>query len=233
MTSLAPLILVIEDELETRRFLRASLRAHDYQVVEAATAREGLAHLSGRNPDLVLLDLGLPDADGLEVVRTIRASHRTPVIVLSARGREQDKVTALDRGADDYLTKPFGVPELLARIRVALRHAAAPPGARPETVFRGEGVTVDLLRRQVTAGGAEVHLTGTEFRLLAAMIRHAGQVLTHAHLLREVWGPNATEQPHYLRVYMAQLRHKLEADPARPRLLVTEPGVGYRLRTPE
>jgi len=233
MTSLAPVILVIEDEPETRRFLRASLRAHDYQVVEAATAREGMAHLAGRNPDLVLLDLGLPDADGLEVVPAIRATHRTPVIVLSARGREQDKVAALDRGADDYLTKPFGVPELLARIRVALRHAAAPPGAGPEPVFRGEGVTVDLLRRRVTSGGTEVHLTPTEFRLLAALIRHAGQVLTHTHLLREVWGPNAVDQPHYLRVYMAQLRHKLEADPARPRLLVTEPGVGYRLRTRE
>jgi len=225
-----PVILVIEDEVQTRRFLQATLRAHDYQVVEATTAREGLTQAAGRNPDLILLDLGLPDADGLEVARTIRQQSRTPIIVLSARGRERDKVAALDLGADDYLTKPFGVAELLARIRVALRHAALPAGGPTEPVFRAGKLTVDLIKREVLRDGAVVHLTPTEYKLLAALIREAGRVVTHQVLLREVWGPNAVDQPHYLRVYMAQLRHKLEDDPARPRLLTTEPGVGYRLK---
>ena len=213
-----------------RRFLTATLRAHDYHVVEAATAREGLAQAAGRNPDLVLLDLGLPDGDGLEVARTIRRSARTPIIVISARGQEQDKVTALDLGADDYLTKPFGAPELLARMRVALRHAAVSADAPPEPVFQAGGVRVDLLRRQVLRDHEEVHLTPTEYKLLAALVRHAGRVVTHRQLLSEVWGSNYADQIHYLRVYMTQLRHKLERDPARPRLLATEPGVGYRLR---
>lgn len=216
-----------------RRFLRATLRAHGYQVVEAATAREGLAQAAGRNPELVLLDLGLPDLDGLEVVRTIRRSARTPVIVISARGQEQDKVAALDLGADDYLTKPFGASELLARIRVALRRAALPPGAPEEPVFQSGELRVDLVRRQVFRGQEEAHLTPTEYRLLAALIRHAGRVSTHRQLLEEVWGANYADQSHYLRVYMAQLRHKLERDPTRPRLLTTEPGVGYRLRDGE
>jgi len=216
-----------------RRFLRATLKAHGYQIVEAATAREGLAQAAGRNPELILLDLGLPDLDGLEVVRTIRRSASTPVIVISARGQEQDKVAALDLGADDYLTKPFGAPELLARIRVALRRSALPPGAPAEPVFQTGELRVDLVRRQVFRGEEEAHLTPTEYRLLAALIRHAGRVSTHRQLLEEVWGANYAEQSHYLRVYMAQLRHKLERDPTRPRLLTTEPGVGYRLRDGE
>jgi two-component system KDP operon response regulator KdpE len=225
-----PVVLIIEDEPQMRRFLRATLRAHDYQVVEAATAREGLMQAAGRNPEIVLLDLGLPDADGLEVARTLRQSTRTPIIVLSARGQERDKVAALDQGADDYLTKPFGVQELLARIRVALRHAAIPADAPPEPVFQVGDLRVDLIRRNVFRGSQEVHLTPTEYKLLAALIRHAGRVITHRQLLQEVWGMSYVEQTHYLRVYMAQLRHKLEPDPARPRLLTTEPGVGYRLR---
>jgi len=233
MATLAPLLLLIEDEPQMRRFLRATPKAHGYQVVEAATAREGLAQAAGRNPELILLDLGLPDLDGLEVVRTIRRSARTPVIVLSARGQEQDKVAALDLGADDYLTKPFGASELLARIRVALRRSALPPGAPTEPVFQTGELRVDLVRRQVFRGEEEAHLTPTEYRLLAALIRHAGRVSTHRQLLEEVWGANYADQSHYLRVYMAQLRHKLERDPTRPRLLTTEPGVGYRLRDGE
>jgi two-component system KDP operon response regulator KdpE len=230
MTATAPVVLIIEDEVQTRRFLRATLRAHDYQVVEAVTVREGLAQAMGRSPDLILLDLGLPDGDGLDLLRTLRTVMATPVIVLSARGREQDKVSALDLGADDYLTKPFGVSELLARIRAALRRAALPSDGSPDQVFTSGSLTVDLLRREVRRDGEPVHLTPTEYKLLAVMIRAAGRVVIHQHLLREVWGPNAVDQPHYLRVYMAQLRHKLESDPARPRLLKTEPGVGYRLQ---
>jgi two-component system KDP operon response regulator KdpE len=230
LAAINPVVLIIEDEPQMRRFLRATLRAHDYQVVEAATAREGLMQAAGRNPEIVLLDLGLPDADGLEVARTLRQSTRTPIIVLSARGQERDKVAALDQGADDYLTKPFGVQELLARIRVALRHAAIPADAPQEPVFQVGDLRVDLIRRSVFRGSQEVHLTPTEYKLLAALIRHAGRVITHRQLLQEVWGMSYVEQTHYLRVYMAQLRHKLEPDPARPRLLTTEPGVGYRLR---
>jgi two-component system KDP operon response regulator KdpE len=230
MPASLPVVLLIEDEPPMRRFISATLRAHDYHVVEAATAREGLAQAAGRNPDVVLLDLGLPDGDGLDVARAIRRSARTPIIVISARGQEHDKVTALDLGADDYLTKPFGVPELLARMRVALRHAAVSVNAPPEPVFEAGGVHVDLLRREVLRDHQEVHLTPTEYKLLAALVRHAGRVVTHRQLLSEVWGINYAEQTHYLRVYMTQLRHKLERDPARPRLLATEPGVGYRLR---
>jgi two-component system KDP operon response regulator KdpE len=230
MPASLPVVLLIEDEPPMRRFISATLRAHDYQVVEAATAREGLAQAAGRNPDVVLLDLGLPDGDGLDVARAIRRSARTPIIVISARGQEHDKVTALDLGADDYLTKPFGVPELLARMRVALRHAAVSVNTPPEPVFEAGGVHVDLLRREVLRDHQEVHLTPTEYKLLAALVRHAGRVVTHRQLLSEVWGINYVEQTHYLRVYMTQLRHKLERDPARPRLLATEPGVGYRLR---
>lgn len=226
------LILVIEDEPQTRRFLRTMLRANDYQVVEAATAREGLAQSAGRNPELILLDLGLPDADGVEVARQLRLSTRAPIIVLSARGREPDKVAALDSGADDYLTKPFGAPELLARIRVALRRAAAPDDGLLEPVFVSGALRVDFARRDVTSHGEPVHLTPTEYKLLAALVRNAGRVVTHRQLLHDVWGANYEQQTHYLRVYMAQLRHKLERDPTRPRLLTTEPGVGYRLLVP-
>jgi two-component system, OmpR family, KDP operon response regulator KdpE len=226
----APLILLIEDEPQMRRFLRTALGAHDYRLVEAVTAREGLAQAAARNPDVILLDLGLPDRDGLEVARELREWSGTPIIVLSARGREQDKVTALDVGVDDYLTKPFGVAELLARIRVALRHAARSPGAAPEPIFEVGDLRVDLPARRVWRAGAEVHLTPTEYKLLAILVRHAGKVLTHRQLLKEVWGTNYVNQSHYVRVYLAQLRQKIEADPARPRLLITEPGVGYRLK---
>jgi two-component system KDP operon response regulator KdpE len=225
-----PVILIVEDEPQMRRFLRAALESHDCRPVEAATAREGLAQASGRNPDVILLDLGLPDADGIDVTRTIRGWSRVPIIVLSARGREQDKIAALDAGADDYLTKPFGVGELMARLRVALRHAAQPESAQATAVFTAGDLRVDLGRRQVWVRDAEIHLTPLQYKLLAALVRHAGQVLSHRRLLGEVWGPNVTEHTHYLRVYMAQLRHKIERDPARPRLLLTESGVGYRLK---
>jgi two-component system, OmpR family, KDP operon response regulator KdpE len=226
----APLVLLIEDEAQMRRFLRTALAANDYRLVEAETAREGLAQAASRNPDVILLDLGLPDRDGLEVARELREWSGAPIIVLSARGREEDKVKALDLGADDYLTKPFGVDELLARIRVALRHASATPGAPPEPVFEAGDLRVDRAARRVWRSGQEVHLTPTEYKLLITLIRHAGKVLTHRQLLKEVWGANYANQSHYVRVYMAQLRQKIEADPARPRLLITEPGVGYRLR---
>ncbi|MGH7527343.1 MAG: response regulator [Gemmatimonadales bacterium] len=213
-----------------RRFLRAALAAPDYRLVEAATAKEGMAQAAGRNPDVILLDLGLPDRDGLEVTRDLREWSATPIIVLSARGREEDKVAALDVGADDYLTKPFGVDELLARIRVALRHASRPPGTAAEPVFEVGELRVDLAARRVTRAGHDVHLTPTEYKLLALFIRHAGKVITHRQLLKEVGGMNYANQAHYVRVYVGQLRQKLETDPARHRLLLTEPGVGYRLR---
>ncbi len=225
-----PLLLLIEDEAPMRRFLRAAMASHDYRLVEAATAKEGLAQAASRNPDVILLDLGLPDSDGLEVTRQLREWTSTPIIVLSARGREQDKVRALDLGADDYLTKPFGVEELLARIRVALRHASLPPGAPPDPVFTAGDLRVDLAQRQVFRDGQEVHLTPTEYKLLVALIRHAGKLLTHRQLLHEVWGNNYITQTHYLRIYVMQLRQKIEPDPTRPRLLLTEPGVGYRFK---
>jgi two-component system KDP operon response regulator KdpE len=231
MDGSAPLVLLIEDEPQMRRFLRTALESNDYRLVEAGTAREGLAHAAARNPDVILLDLGLPDRDGLEVARELREWSGTPIIVISARGQEADKVKALDLGADDYLTKPFGVEELLARIRVSLRHAARPPGAVPEPIFESGELRVDLPNRRVWRAGKEVHLTPTEYKLLVTLVRHAGKVLTHRMLLKEVWGPNYVNQAHYVRVYLAQLRQKIEADPARPRLLLTEPGVGYRLKT--
>ena len=230
MANPAPLILVIEDEPHMRRFLGAALRGRGYQVVEASTGREGLMQAAGRNPEVVLLDLGLPDTDGLDVTRELRRTTSTPIIVISARGLEQDKVAALDLGADDYLTKPFSEQELLARVRVALRHAARVAGGVPAAVFRSGDLRVDLEKRQVHRDDREIHLTPTEYRLLAALVKEAGRVVTHRRLLIEVWGANYQEQTHYLRVYMTQLRHKLEFDPTRPRLLTTEPGVGYRLR---
>ena len=227
MTAAGPLVLVVEDELPVRRFLRAALAGHDYRVVEAGTIREAEQLAPGHNPDVFLLDLGLPDGDGVDLTRRIREWSRAPIIVLSARGREEDKVNALDAGADDYLTKPFGVNELLARLRVALRHAHAVPG-QPAVVDAGP-LRIDLARREVTVEGTPVHLTPTEYRVLALLAQHAGKVVTHRQILREVWGPNATEA-HYVRVQMAEIRRKIEADPARPRLLVTESGVGYRLQ---
>ncbi len=232
-TSGAPvLLLVIEDEQPMRRFLRAALAGQSFQLAEATTGEEGITMAAMRPPDLILLDLGLPDIDGFEVTRRLREWSTVPIIVLSARGQEGDKIRALDAGADDYVTKPFAMGELLARIRVALRRQAqAGPGGESGTVSVGN-LKIDRARRVVLVAGAEVHLTPREYRLLAALARHSGKVLTHDHLLREVWGPSYTSQHHYLRVYMAQLRHKLEADPSRPRLLLTEPGVGYRLAEP-
>jgi two-component system KDP operon response regulator KdpE len=216
-----------------RRFLRSALAATMMHLVEAASAREGLAHAAGHRPDVILLDLGLPDGDGIEVTRRLREWTAVPIVVISARGREADKVAALDAGADDYLTKPFGTDELLARIRVALRHAAMRGSGASVPVLEADGLRIDLETRLVTRDGVEVHLTPNEFRLLAILARNAGKVLTHATLLREVWGPGAQGQAqgHYLRVYMNQLRHKLERDPGRPALLMTETGVGYRLKT--
>ncbi|AGP32189.1 two-component system response regulator [Sorangium cellulosum] len=232
MSDASPLVLLIEDEPQMRRFLRAMLAARGYRLVEAETGGEGIAQATTRNPDLVLLDLGLPDMDGLEVTRRLREWSAVPIIVLSARGQEQDKIDALDGGADDYLTKPFSAGELLARLRVALRHAAhAARGATAESAsFQVQDVEVDLARRVVLRAGEEIHLTPIEYKLLTTLIRHAGKVLTHRQLLGEVWGPAYAGQTHYLRVYMAQLRHKLERDPARPQILITEPGVGYRLK---
>jgi two-component system KDP operon response regulator KdpE len=227
VTEAAPLIVCIEDDPQMRRFLRTSLRAQGFRVHEAETGRQGLAEAGTRKPDLVILDLGLPDMDGVTVVRRLREWTQRPVIVLSARTMEADKIAALDAGADDYLTKPFGLGELLARIRVALRHAMGPSAEEPGT-FDCPPLRVDFAARRVTVAGAPVHLTPIEYRLLTVLIRHAGRVLTHRQLLKEVWGPGYAERSHYLRVYMGQLRHKLEADPARPRFLQTEPGVGYR-----
>lgn len=224
-------ILLIEDEPEIRRFLRATLPAHGFRLHEATTGRDGLAEAQARNPDLILLDLGLPDLEGGEVIRRIREWTATPIIVLSARDQEQVKVAALDLGADDYVTKPFGVNELLARMRAALRHIAGPPGEPAEPVFTLGDLKVDLGRRQVFVSGMETHLTPIEYKLLTTLIRYAGKVLTHRQLLKEVWGPLHVEEGHYLRVYMRQLRNKLEKNPAHPRYLVTELGVGYRLRT--
>ena len=222
-----PFILIIEDDPQIRRFLRATLSAEGYLYHEAVTAAEGLIEANARRPDLILLDLGLPDRDGLEVIRRVRESSQMPIVVLSARGEENDKIAALDLGADDYVAKPFGVGELLARIRAALRRAAvvAPEGA----VLRFGRVEIDVEKRVVKVDGEEVHLTPNEYRLLQVLIKYPGKVLTQRQLLNEVWGPNHLDQAQYLRVYIAQLRRKLEVDPARPKHLQTEPGVGYRL----
>jgi two-component system KDP operon response regulator KdpE len=231
MTQVPVRILVIEDEPQMQKFLGASLTSEGYRWLEAKSGEEGLALVRTHNPDLVLLDLGLPDTDGMDVAREIRAISNRPIIVLSARGQENDKVRALDVGADDYLTKPFGTGELMARIRVALRHAARAKEERTEPVLTVGELQIDLDRHRVTVRGDEVHLTPNEYKLLAYMMKHAGKVLTHRQLLKEVWGAAYASQTHYLRVYMVQLRHKLETDPTRPRYLSTEPGVGYRLKT--
>ncbi|MFO7565433.1 MAG: response regulator [Enhygromyxa sp.] len=233
MTDLQHTILVAEDEPQMRRFLRTLISSHGYRLLEAETGRETLALASSHAPDLVILDLGLPDADGLQIVSELRGWTQTPIIVVSARGREQDKVSALDLGADDYLTKPFGSQELLARVRVALRHASRVSNPEIGSVFRAGSLTVDLAYRKVVVGEQPVHLTPIEYKLLTTLIEHCGKVLTHRQLLERVWGAAHVNQTQYLRVYMAQLRRKIEADPARPQLLKTETGVGYRLDTPE
>jgi two-component system, OmpR family, KDP operon response regulator KdpE len=224
-----PTVLLIEDAPEIRRFLRATLLSHGYRLFEASTGDEGLREATVRQPDIIVLDLGLPDMEGLEVIRRLREWTGVPIIVLSARGQEQDKIAALDRGADDYVSKPFGVGELLARLRVSLRHAERTVREVGEPIFAVGDVEVNLAQRRVLVTGKEIHVTPLEYRLLATLVKHAGKVLTHRQLLREVWGPPYADHAHYLHVYMAQLRRKLEADPARPRYLLTEPGVGYRL----
>ncbi|KTT15017.1 two-component system response regulator KdpE [Pseudacidovorax intermedius] len=229
----APTAVVVEDEPQIRRFVRGALEAEGWQVHEAADLREGLAMAGTRQPDLLVLDLGLPDGDGLDLIRDVRGWSGVPIIVLSARSDEADKIAALDAGADDYLTKPFGTGELLARVRANLRRPRPVGETQADPVFRfglGDGaVEVDRMARQVRRGGQLLHLTPTEYRLLCTLIANAGRVLTHRQLLREVWGPSHSEQSHYLRVYMGHLRQKLELDPAQPRHLLTETGVGYRL----
>jgi two-component system KDP operon response regulator KdpE len=229
MTAVDPLVLVVDDEPAIQRFLRAALPGHGFRLAEAGTAAEALDKLIALRPDVVLLDLGLPDRDGLELLRELRGWSSVPVVILSARDREHDKVIALDAGADDYVSKPFGVGELLARLRVALRHAATAGSAEPPVFESGE-LRVDIAARVVTVAGSEVHLTPIEFKILSMLVRHAGKVLTHRQILRSVWGPEYGDEAHYLRVYMAQLRRKIEPEPARPRWFLTEPGVGYRLR---
>ncbi|MCU0880025.1 MAG: response regulator [Pirellulaceae bacterium] len=224
----APRVLVIEDEQEIRRFLRVSLRAHDFDVSESETGRDGLLAASSQPPDVVLLDLGLPDISGFEVIAELRGWSRVPIIVLSARGQEADKIAALDAGADDYLTKPFGIGELLARLRVALRHAARGDAGDERALFTLGELLVDQARRVVLVAGEEVRMTPTEYRLLTTLIKHAGKVLTHRQLLKEVWGPDCTHETHYLRVYVNQLRQKLGS--SLKEALITEPGVGYRLQ---
>ncbi len=226
-----PVVVLIEDEPQIRRFLRATLTGQGYRLFEATTGADGLVEVGSRQPDVVIVDLGLPDIDGIDVIRRLREWTAVPIIVLSARGQERDKVTALDIGADDYVSKPFGADELLARIRVALRHTAGASHEGDDATFQVGALRMDLLRRQVFVGDREVRLTPIEYKLLAALVRHAGKVVTHAQLLRDVWGPTHTDQAHYVRVYLAHLRHKLETEPARPRYLLTEPGVGYRLAT--
>ena len=224
-----PSILVIEDEPPLQKFLKAALESQNYIVIESVTAKDGLMQAATRLPDLIILDLGLPDLDGIQVARQLREWSKTPIIIVSARGKEQDKVVALDAGADDYLTKPFGVGELLARVRVALRHAANAKQETGEPVFTTGELKVDLHHRQVFVGEKQIHLTPNEYKLLAALVKNAGMVMTHRQLLKEVWGPFITQESHYIRVYMNQLRQKLEPDPSRPKYLLTEPGVGYRL----
>ncbi len=223
-------VLVVDDEVEIVRAVRANLAARGYQVTTADSGLAALAQQAQQRADVILLDLGLPDMDGLEVIRRLRVSDAAPIIVLSVRGSDRDKVAALDEGADDYLTKPFSVDELLARIRVALRHAANIASAAP--IFRTGQLEVDLPRRRVTLGGREVHLSPTEYELLKVLIAHRDRVLTHRMLLQQVWGPGYGEEAHYLHVYMAGLRRKLEEDPRNPVHLITEPGVGYRFSVP-
>jgi two-component system, OmpR family, KDP operon response regulator KdpE len=228
MTEPSIRVLIVDDEPQIRRFLRTSLSAHGYRVIEASCGREAITLTATERPELVLLDLGLRDMDGLEVIHRLREWSTVPIIVVSVRGQEAEKIEALDGGADDYVTKPFGMGELLARLRAALRHRLQADVEEP--VFRTGGLTVDLRRRVVTVDGQDVKLTPKEYDLLRLLVTHAGKVITHQQLLREVWGPGSVYETHYLRVYIGQLRQKLEPDPTQPRYILTEPGVGYRLR---
>ncbi|MRT54844.1 two-component system response regulator KdpE [Enterobacteriaceae bacterium RIT693] len=219
-------VLIIEDEKEIRRFLRTALEDESLRVFDAETLQRGLIEAATRKPDLVILDLGLPDGDGIDFIRDFRQWSQTPIIVLSARSDEQAKIAALDAGADDFLSKPFGIGELQARLRVALRRHAST--VQPDPVYQFSEIRVDLASRRITRGEEEIHLTPIEFRLLATLLNNHGKVLTQRQLLNQVWGPNAVEHSHYLRIYMGHLRQKLESDPARPRHLLTETGIGYR-----
>ncbi len=227
MSDEGPRILVIDDERAIRRFLRVSLTAHGYQVFEASTAQEGLETIAAVRPDLIILDLGLPDLDGIDVTRQLREWSKIPIVILSVRGQDDDKIAALDAGADDYLTKPFSTGELFARIRVAMRHGTRPAD---EPVITTGSLTVDVSHRVVTLAGREIALTPIEYALLKTLALHAGKVLLHRPLLREVWGPGYDQDTNLLRVNISKLRHKIETDPARPQYIITEPGVGYRLR---
>ncbi|WAR43213.1 response regulator [Methylomonas rapida] len=230
MSKTDPVIIIVEDELAIRQFLRTALRLQGYTVFEAETGQRGLVEANIRKPDLLILDLGLPDMDGIEVIKAIRAWSTLPIIVLSARSQERQKVDALDLGADDYLTKPFGVEELIARIRVALRHANRKEQSLDNDVLVTGGLKVDLSKRLVSVDGREIALTPIQYRLLAVLAKNAGKVMTHRQIMKEVWGPSYVDNVHYVRMYMSQLRHKLETDPAKPQYLVTESGLGYRLK---
>jgi len=230
MTNASPVIVVIEDDPAIRLFLRTGLGVHGFKVFEADSGRQGIIEAGVRKPDLIILDLGLPDMDGVDVIKTVREWSVMPIIILSARSTEQNKIDALDAGADDYLTKPFGLGELLARIRVEMRHSVSSPAQDQSGVFTSGALKVDLLKRQVMVDDREVHLTPIQYRLLSVLIKNAGKVLTHQYLLKEVWGPSYKDNSHYLRIYMSQLRQKLETDPTQPQYLLTESGVGYRLK---
>lgn len=232
MSESPAVILVVEDELPIRRFLRPSIEAAGWRLVEAETGRQGLLEAGQCRPDVIILDLGLPDLDGTEVIRRVREWSAVPIIVLSARGQEKDKIAALECGADDYVSKPFGVGELIARVRVALRHMAGKTASElPGSIVAGD-IQIDLVRRVVTRSGEAVHLTPLEYKLLTVLARHAGMVVTHRQLLNDVWGPGHAEDNTYLRMFVRQLRQKLEADATQPRYLLTEVGVGYRFLIP-
>jgi two-component system KDP operon response regulator KdpE len=229
MPTTSPRVLLVEDELPIRKLLCNALTAIGYHIDETGTAQQAIQHAIQNPPELVILDLGLPDMDGQEVIQRLREWLQAPIIVLSARDQDQQKIAALDHGADDYLTKPFSTGELLARVRVALRHASRSGDEAGTTVFERGDLKVDLAARRVCVSNAEIHLTPIEYKLLKTLIRNSGKVLTHRQLLKEVWGPDQVQETHYLRVFMANLRRKLEVDPARPRYLLTEQGIGYRL----
>jgi two-component system KDP operon response regulator KdpE len=231
MSDLDPLVLVVEDEAPLRKFIRASVTSHQYRIIEADRAAQVVSLVTSHNPEIVLMDLGLPDGDGIDLTKQLREWSRVPIIVISARGREDDKVAALDAGADDYLTKPFGVNELLARMRVALRHSKGNAATQAQVLEFGD-LKIDLASRLVTYAGTALHLTPIEYKLLTLFAHNAGKVLTHRQILTEIWGPAYATQTHNVRVHMAELRRKVEPDDSQPKLFITEPGVGYRLREP-